>query len=245
MKTVVLAYHNIGCAGITALLNHGFDIQADLYDLAEKHCFGADTLKLKRLKTLVKQHGQASDIQDGLYFMPHEEEGLSYVILLQLAKEKSLAITLVSKRIPEEIGFPRLLISDQAGISNSLEAYAIGKYAEGRLIHQTGAFNYPNLLSSFQHRGANQGHFEFAGFTHVIVQKHSGSAIIISSVTNKGYKFLPNIINNFVRQDYPYKKLIIIFNSDNVDEEYIKDELYSNAILDYEIKIIPNITLSI
>lgn len=28
MKTVVLAYHNIGCAGITALLAHGFDIQA-------------------------------------------------------------------------------------------------------------------------------------------------------------------------------------------------------------------------
>ena len=67
--------------------------------------------------------------------------------------------------------------------------------------------------------------------------------IIISSVTNKGYKFLPNIINNFVRQDYPYKKLIIIFNSDNVDEEYIKDELYSNAILDYEIKIIPDKSL--
>jgi UDP-4-amino-4-deoxy-L-arabinose formyltransferase/UDP-glucuronic acid dehydrogenase (UDP-4-keto-hexauronic acid decarboxylating) len=28
MKTVVLAYHNIGCAGISALLKHGFDIQA-------------------------------------------------------------------------------------------------------------------------------------------------------------------------------------------------------------------------
>ena len=28
MKTVVLAYHNIGCAGIEALLDHGFDIQA-------------------------------------------------------------------------------------------------------------------------------------------------------------------------------------------------------------------------
>ena len=176
----------------------GFDIQADLYDLAEKPCFGADTLKLKRLKTLVKLHGQASDIQDGLYFMPHEEEGLSYVILLQLAKEKSLAITLVSKRIPEEIGFPRLLISDQAGISNSLEAYAIGKYAEGRLIHQTGAFNYPNLLSSFQHRGANQGHFEFAGFTHVIVQKHSGSAIIISSVTNSWFTNVTSFAFMFV-----------------------------------------------
>jgi UDP-4-amino-4-deoxy-L-arabinose formyltransferase/UDP-glucuronic acid dehydrogenase (UDP-4-keto-hexauronic acid decarboxylating) len=28
MKTVVLAYHNIGCAGIESLLDHGFDIQA-------------------------------------------------------------------------------------------------------------------------------------------------------------------------------------------------------------------------
>ena len=28
MKTIVLAYHNIGCTGIRALLDHGFDIQA-------------------------------------------------------------------------------------------------------------------------------------------------------------------------------------------------------------------------
>jgi nitrogen fixation/metabolism regulation signal transduction histidine kinase len=176
----------------------GFDIQADLYDAADQPCFGPDTLKLKRLKTLVKQHGQASDIQDGLFFMPHEEEGLSYVILLQLQSEKSLAITLVSKRIPEEIGFPRLLISDQAGISNSLEGYDVGKYAEGRLIHQTGAFNYPNLLSSFQNRAAQQDHFELAGYTHVMVQKHTGSAIIISSVTNSWFTNVTSFAFMFV-----------------------------------------------
>jgi nitrogen fixation/metabolism regulation signal transduction histidine kinase len=176
----------------------GFDIQADLYDTTDLPCFGTDTLKLKRLKTLVKQHGQASDIQDGLFFMPHEEEGLSYVILLQLQAEKSLAITLVSKRIPEEIGFPRLLISDQAGISNSLEGYAIGKYAEGRLIHQTGGFNYPNLLSSFRNREAQQDHFELAGYTHVMVQKHAGSAIIISSVTNSWFTNVTSFAFMFV-----------------------------------------------
>jgi nitrogen fixation/metabolism regulation signal transduction histidine kinase len=176
----------------------GFDIQADLYDTTGLPCFGTDTLKLKRLKTLVKQHGQASDIQDGLFFMPHEEEGLSYVILLQLQTEKSLAITLISKRIPEEIGFPRLLISDQAGISNSLEGYAIGKYAEGRLIHQTGGFNYPNLLSSFRNREAQQDHFELAGYTHVMVQKHAGSAIIISSVTNSWFTNVTSFAFMFV-----------------------------------------------
>lgn len=176
----------------------GFDIQADLYDTCGQPCFDTDSLKLIKLKTLVKQHGQASDIQDGLFFMPHEEEGLSYVILLQLQAGKSLAITLVSKRIPEEIGFPRLLISDQAGISNSLEAYAIGKYAEGRLIHQTGAFNYPNLLSSFPNHKTRQDHFEFAGYTHVMVQKDTGSAIIFSSLTNSWFTNVTSFAFMFV-----------------------------------------------
>ena len=162
----------------------GFDIDADIYAADNQPCFGTDSLKLSRLKALVNEHGQASDIQDGLYFMPHEEEGLSYVILLRLEAQKTIAITLVSKRIPEEIGFPRLLISDQAGISNSLESYAIGKYAEGRLIHQTGTFNYPNLLSAFKKQQTNKGHFELNGFSHVIQQQNTGSAIIISTETS-------------------------------------------------------------
>jgi two-component system nitrogen regulation sensor histidine kinase NtrY len=165
----------------------GFDLQADIFDQQEIPCFSNDSLKLKRLKSLVKLHGQASDIQDGLFFMPHEEEGLSYVILLQLPEKKSLAISLVSKRIPEEIGFPRLLISDQAGISNSLEAYAIGKYAEERLIHQTGTFNYPNQLKAFRKRGGIKERFDFQGFTHVIVQKKAGSAIIISAPSSNWF----------------------------------------------------------
>ena len=186
----------------------GFDIDADIYDAKDKPCFGADSLKLHRLKTLVKQHGEASDIQDGLFFMPHEEEGLSYVILLRLTAEKTIGITLVSKRIPEEIGFPRLLISDQAGISNSLESYAIGKYAEGRLIHQTGGVNYPNLLSAFKSNAANRSHFEHNGFSHVLVQQNKGSAIIISSETNGWFTNVTSFAFLFV-----YWGLLLITNN--------------------------------
>ena len=130
--------------------------------------------------------------------MPHEEEGLSYVILLRLEAQKTIAITLVSKRIPEEIGFPRLLISDQAGISNSLESYAIGKYAEGRLIHQTGTFNYPNLLSAFKKQQTNKGHFELNGFSHVIQQQNTGSAIIISTETSGWFTNITSFAFMFV-----------------------------------------------
>jgi len=176
----------------------GFDIEADLYGPTDAPCFGSDSLELMRLKTLVKHHGQASDIQDGLFFMPHEEEGLSYVILLRLPSQKTLAITLVSKRIPEEIGFPRLLISDQAGISNRLEAYTIGKYAEGRLIHQTGTFNYPNLLRTFEQKGNKRSQFEDNCYTHVLVQRHKGSAIIISSPTTSWFTNVTSFAFMFV-----------------------------------------------
>lgn len=176
----------------------GFDIDADIYAPTAQPCFGADSLKLQRLKALVKQHGEASEIQEGLFFMPHEEEGLSYVILLRLKEAKTIAITLVSKRIPEEIGFPRLLISDQAGISNSLESYAIGKYAKGKLIHQTGSFNYPNLLSAFEELEAKKSYFERGGFSHVTIQQHAGSAIVISSETNSWFTNITSFAFLFV-----------------------------------------------
>lgn len=176
----------------------GFDIEAEIYDQTNAPCFGSDSLRLSRLKNLVRTHGQASDIQEGLFFMPHEEEGLSYVILLRLNSQKTLALTLISKRIPEEIGFPRLLISDQAGISNSLEAYTIGKYAEGRLIHQTGAFNYPNLLRNFSKHSGQNAQFEYNGYSHVLVQQHEGSAIIISSISSNWFANLTSFAFLFV-----------------------------------------------
>ena len=67
--------------------------------------------------------------------------------------------------------------------------------------------------------------------------------IFVTTVTNKGYTLLPNIINNFIRQSYPYKKLIIIFNSDDVKKEVIIDKLYSNGITDCSVYILPEESL--
>jgi hypothetical protein len=67
--------------------------------------------------------------------------------------------------------------------------------------------------------------------------------ICVTTVTNKGYKYLPNIINNFIRQIYPYKKLIIIFNSADIKKETVVDQLYSNGIIDCIVEIISDKTL--
>ncbi len=159
----------------------GFEIESDLFDSQQKPCFGLDSLRFAKLSELVNLHGLPTEIEDHIYFMPHEEQGLSYIILLPLNKHKTLGLTLISKRIPEEMGFPRLLISDQAGISKSLEQYSIGKYAEGRLIHQTGDFNFPNTLGTFPRKLLKKSFFEFRGFEHTIFLSGSDSAIFIAT----------------------------------------------------------------
>ena len=67
--------------------------------------------------------------------------------------------------------------------------------------------------------------------------------IFVTTVTNRGYKYLPNIINNFIRQKYPLKKLIIIFNCNDVEKEVVIDQLYSNGITDCEVEIFPDKSL--
>ncbi|MEN9699261.1 MAG: hypothetical protein RLZZ301_459 [Bacteroidota bacterium] len=188
-----------------------YDLNADVFSETGYGYFSQDSSALKNLKLLVREHGQVSDIQNGIYYMPHEEEGLSYVFLLPLKPASILAISLVSKRIPEEIGFPRLLISDQAAVSSNLEHYAIGKYADGRLIHQTGDYNYPNVLSAF-HFGKKQIiTFGKQGYQHTCYQHSPGNAILISSLDEGWFPLLTNFAYIFTYWGF----LLMLLNTIN------------------------------
>lgn len=66
--------------------------------------------------------------------------------------------------------------------------------------------------------------------------------IYIVCVTNRGHKYLPNIVNNYKRQNYENKKLHIIFNMD-IDNKSIVDYLEENKVTGYKVSIIPDKTL--
>jgi hypothetical protein len=61
--------------------------------------------------------------------------------------------------------------------------------------------------------------------------------VLVSCVTNKGYTFIPNIINNFKRQRHQTKKLIVVFNCKI--EEQVKEKFKD---LDCEVYIMPEKT---
>lgn len=171
----------------------GYELQFNVFNSEGNSCYSADAFTLKQLQELITKHGQVSDIDASIHFMPHEENGLTYIILQKIYSANvplMLSIRLKSKRIPEEIGFPRLLISDKANVLNSLENYSIANYSEGQLIHQSGNYNFPVSLSAFLRNRSKEGAFQLHGFNHYFYRKSVHNALVISVKSTTWFDYI-------------------------------------------------------
>lgn len=139
----------------------------------------------QEFEELIEAHGDRSDIDSNLFFIRDFTSQFSYVFRHRIVSKNGEVIpiygTLKSKKIPEEIGFPRLLISQQANVFESLEAYSIAKYYKGRLITNYGDYSYPIRLSRlFNGNKSDQFWFESDGFSHFVLRKSPEDAIVLS-----------------------------------------------------------------
>lgn len=139
------------------------------------------------LQGIVDRAGVPSEIDPNIYFISDYSGQYSYIIRQPLTSEDTTAsavlfCTLKSKKIPEEIGFPRLLISEQSGVVETLEAYSIAKYHDGRLVTKYGNFNYPSAHQAMvPRRIQNAGFFDFGDFNHYVKSNDSNDLVILSS----------------------------------------------------------------
>ena len=138
------------------------------------------------LQNIIDSSGVSSEIDSNIYFISDYREQFSYVIRQELLGNDStkavLFCTLKSKKIPEEIGFPRLLISGQANVFESLEMYSIAKYHGSHLVTKYGEFNYPSsYLKMVPDETMESGFFNHDEFNHYILSKPSGDIIVLSS----------------------------------------------------------------
>ncbi len=139
----------------------------------------------REFEELIEAHGDRSDIDSNLYFIRDFTSQFSYVFRHQIVSKNGEVVpiygTLKSKKIPEEIGFPRLLISQQANVFESLEAYSIAKYYKGRLITNYGDYSYPiRLARLFRGNKSDQFWFESDGYSHFVLRKSPEDAIVLS-----------------------------------------------------------------
>ncbi|MBL1279996.1 MAG: GHKL domain-containing protein [Fluviicola sp.] len=139
------------------------------------------------LNALITISGTPSEIDSNIFFIDDFTQKYNYVIRQELyGKDSTKAIffcTLKSKKIPEEIGFPRLLISSKSNVLESLESYSIARFHNKRLVTKYGGFNYPSSPGVMLPNNKGNAFFDFNGFNHYALVK-SENHIVVLSVKN-------------------------------------------------------------
>jgi two-component system, NtrC family, nitrogen regulation sensor histidine kinase NtrY len=139
-----------------------------------------------QLDQLLERHGEVSEVDPDLYFIKDYTSQYTYVFRLPLKIDSTLIYffgTLKSKKVPEEIGFPRLLISDRAKVFESLENYSIAKYYSGKLVSRHGNYSYPieqNALPEIRGGKAERISFDKDGYNHLFLRRTPRDYIILS-----------------------------------------------------------------
>jgi two-component system, NtrC family, nitrogen regulation sensor histidine kinase NtrY len=115
-------------------------------------------------ESLISKSSEVSDVNQNIYYIIDYSDKLSYIIKQPIETKEGdllgyLYCTLKSKIIPQEIGFPRLLINDYSRVFFPLEEYAMGKYVKEKLVSKYGAYHYPLTIRAFLQEHGNVNGF--------------------------------------------------------------------------------------
>jgi len=174
-----------------------YELNFNLFDLNGSSLIVDDNQNFTsgEIEHLISEHGAISEIDSSIIFVKDYTDQYSYIIRLRLKtadslKEGDFVATLKSKKIPEEIGFPRLLISSGANVIESLEDYSIAKYHDGRLITKYGIFTYPSNDQLVRQWRKNSGFQDRGGYNHYILHKNENDIIVLSSKNNSSIELI-------------------------------------------------------
>ena len=165
-----------------------YDIEFNLYDTRGTSILNPQSQKLSYFQQIKASKGEISQVDTCMHFVRNVVSGYSYFIFLPVKQKNQkmlLFIGLKSKRIPEEIGFPRLLLSEKAKVLNSLENYSIAKYTSGRLTNSYGDFNYPLRLNWLPQHNKEEQFITYKDFQHVAYTRNA--TVVILSVKNTSW----------------------------------------------------------
>ena len=137
------------------------------------------------LNRIIFQHGSPSEIDSNVFFINDYTGHFSYIIRQPLltsdSSEVILMCTLKSKKIPEEIGFPRLLISTKAKVFEPMQNYSIAKYFDNQLVTKFGKFNYPSSDLALNYwKDIHTGYYDSDGYNHYVLKKTDKDIVVLS-----------------------------------------------------------------
>ncbi|MDA9987236.1 ATP-binding protein [Crocinitomicaceae bacterium] len=167
----------------------GYECSFNFFGANKERLVQKENMSFHDWQVLIDGFGEKSEICTSVYFIPSSKNGFNYVIKQEIPSIKNegvatLFIGLKSKLIPEEIGFPRLLISDKANTLDYLKRYSIAKYKEGKLSKSFGSYSYPIYLNAYS--TGVESHAIYEGQSHYILRGVHKNAVVLSTKKPQG-----------------------------------------------------------
>lgn len=174
-----------------------YDMDFFLFDDSGKALVDNLSRSKYELDAILNEFSEPSKLSKGLFYISRGFDEFAYLMKLPILQDgqqiAEMYGTFKSKRIPEEIGFPRLLISKSAKVFEPLENYSIAKYYRGKLISKHGKFSYPTKFSSFQiENHEEQAFYELEDFSHYVIHREEGGHLVLSAPKKSSLDLLTN-----------------------------------------------------
>ena len=148
------------------------------------------------------------------YYLNNQNGSISYFDSIQYnwngGKISKLYIELNSKRVAQELGYPKLLLGDNFQQNKLLQRYSFAKFKEGKLLSQKGEYPYPLFLDI--NNKSEYSEYESYNYRHTVYKLNKNTTILVSHK-------LPTFFNQLVWFSYIFIYFFILITIyDNISE---------------------------
>ncbi|MEX1002475.1 MAG: HAMP domain-containing sensor histidine kinase [Crocinitomicaceae bacterium] len=165
-------------------LKNNYDLTFYLFGTDKQMVVDLGNYELKdfdRFQEIIALSGEPSSINPNIYFIKDYTDKLTYVAKYPIVENDSLLGYLItemrSKKFPEDIGLPSLLLDEGANTIDRLKNYSIAKYVDRKLVSRKGEYAYPTVGTEWTQKNA---FVDKEGYSHYIFQEEKGYKTIIS-----------------------------------------------------------------
>lgn len=164
-----------------------YDVQFKFFDRndAPINNAGDPSWNLDAIQNVINIKGSSTYSPD-FYYINNSNGRISYKAIVTLKdgiKLGTLVVEINARLIQDRVGFPELLMNSDINNSEVLQNYSYARYENGRLVSQTGGYNYFLTPAPYAQYDITSlvPHFKiFNNYSHLFYPTSSGGLIIIS-----------------------------------------------------------------
>lgn len=179
------------------------------------------------------------------YFLDNLNGRISYLGTMTYfdsdsSRQMTLFIELDSRLLTAELGYPELLLNENASSTNKLNEYSYAKYNNGKLITQSGTFPYSLRSHTYGEFGDEFTTVSFEGYDHVFYAINDENLIVVSTPSVTVFNLLVSLSYIFAFF-YLLVSLILLF----INLPFFKRRFESNFKNKIQFSIISILLLSL